>query len=104
MTCLFGDSFVRGCSKSDGPMPAFQQLADESEPRMKCLAGRRGMKKQNRDQIMELRIYGLPGDTDIDALAHKALDTAAMLEEMGTFDQRAYEPAHVFCPGGKGDK
>lgn len=62
------------------------------------------MEKHHRNQIIELRIYGLPRDTDIDALARKALDTAAILEEMGTFDQREYEPAHIFGFSGKGYK
>ncbi len=62
------------------------------------------MEKHHGNPTIELRIYGLPKDTDIDALARKALDTAAMLEEMGTFDQREYEPAHIFYFSGKGDK
>ena len=62
------------------------------------------MEKQHGNQIMELRIHGLPKNTDIDALTHKALETAAMLEELGTFDQREYEPAHTFCLIRKDDK
>lgn len=50
---------------------------------------------------LEIQFYGLPRGTDVDALTHKARNAAATLEEMGTFDQREHEPAHLFCPNGE---
>jgi hypothetical protein len=50
---------------------------------------------------LEIQFYGLPRGTDVDTLTHKARNAAATLEEMGTFDQRGYEPAHLFCLNGE---
>jgi hypothetical protein len=86
------------------PVRRYRRFNSQNDSWRENLTGRRGMDKHHRNQIIELRIFGLPRDTDIDVLARKALDTAAMLEEMGTFDQREYEPAHIFCLSGEGDK
>jgi len=55
-------------------------------------------------QMIMVQLYGLPQGTDADTLTHKARIAAATLEEMGTFDQRDHEPAHLFCPRGEKDQ
>jgi hypothetical protein len=50
---------------------------------------------------LEIPLYGLPEGTDLKSLTPKVLDMVEGLEEMGVFDQREFEPAHVFViPGG----
>jgi hypothetical protein len=45
---------------------------------------------------LEIPLYGLPEGTDLQLLAPIVRNVAASLEEMGVFDQREFEPAHVF--------
>ncbi len=49
-----------------------------------------------RGSILQITLYGLPKDTDVESLTPLARDVAAHLEEMGVFDQREFEPAHLF--------
>jgi hypothetical protein len=55
-------------------------------------------------QTIMVQLYGLPIGTDFDTLTKKAAKAGSTLEEMGTFDQRDYEPAHLFCPCGEKDQ
>lgn len=48
---------------------------------------------------LQLTLYGLPKDTDLEGLTRLARDVAASLEEMGVFGQREFEPVHVFRIG-----
>lgn len=45
---------------------------------------------------IEIPVYALPKDTDLQVLTPLVQEVAASLEEMGVFDQREFEPAHVF--------
>lgn len=55
------------------------------------------MPKDSREGLhLEIPLYGLPTDTDLEALTPIVRDVAESLEEMGVFDQREFEPAHVF--------
>ena len=45
---------------------------------------------------LTLPIYALPKDTDSETLTRLARNIAKDLEVMGVFDQREYEPAHLF--------
>ena len=54
-------------------------------------------------QMIMVQLYGLPIDTDADALTHKSHEVAAALEEMGSFNQREHEPAHCFSLYGEKD-
>ena len=54
------------------------------------------MSKQNKPISLTLPVYALPDNTDSKTLARLARELAKDLEIMGVFDQRAYEPAHVF--------
>ena len=55
------------------------------------------MSKQIKPISLTLPIYALPNNTDSEALTPLAQDLARDLEVMGVFDQREYEPAHVFA-------
>jgi hypothetical protein len=48
---------------------------------------------------LQISVYGLPEDTDIESLTILAHQAAATFEEMGVFDQREFEPAHIFLVG-----
>ena len=50
----------------------------------------------NKAIRLELPLYALPHNADPEELAVQARDVAKALEEMGVFDQREFEPAHVF--------
>jgi hypothetical protein len=55
------------------------------------------MSEVSRKELhLEIPLYGLPKDTDLQIFAPIARDVAASLEEMGVFDQREFEPAHIF--------
>jgi len=45
---------------------------------------------------IEIPLYALPKDTDLQTFTPLVQEVAASLEEMGVFDQREFEPAHVF--------
>ena len=55
------------------------------------------MSKEIKPVSLTLPIYALPKDTDSETLTRLAWDLAKNLELMGVFDQRGYEPAHVFA-------
>jgi hypothetical protein len=54
------------------------------------------MSKQSKPVSLTLPIYALPQDTDPETLTPLAWELARNLEVMGVFDQREYEPVHVF--------
>ena len=54
------------------------------------------MAKQVKPISLKLPIYALPQDTDPETFTPFAWDLAKTYEMMGVFDQREYEPAHVF--------
>lgn len=45
---------------------------------------------------VEIPLYALPKETDLKVLTPLVREAAANLEQMGVFDQREFEPAHVF--------
>ena len=55
------------------------------------------MSKENKPISLTLPIYALPDNTDSETLTPLARELAKNLEIMGVFDQRGYEPAHVFA-------
>lgn len=55
------------------------------------------MAKQAKPISLKLPIYALPQDTDPETFTPFAWDLAKTYEMMGVFDQREYEPAHVFA-------
>ncbi len=55
------------------------------------------MSKEIKPVSLTLPIYALPKDTDSETLTRLAWDLAKNLELMGVFDQREYEPAHLFA-------
>jgi hypothetical protein len=57
----------------------------------------RAMSKESKPISLTLPIYALPHNTDSETLTPLAQDLARDLEVMGVFDQREYEPAHVFA-------
>jgi hypothetical protein len=60
------------------------------------------MPENNSHEIcLELRFYGVPQGTDVNTLTRKARIAAANLEEMGAFNQREHEPAHLFYLNGE---
>ena len=67
-------------------------------------AGENAMPESSDPQTIMVQLYGLPIGTDVDALTKKAAKAGATLEEMGIFDQRDHEPAHLFCPRGEKDQ
>ena len=54
------------------------------------------MSKEIKPVSLTLPIYALPKNTDSETLTRLAWDLAKNLELMGVFDQREYEPAHLF--------
>ena len=54
------------------------------------------MAKQAKPISLKLPIYALPQDTDPETFTPLAWGLAKTYEMMGVFDQREYEPAHVF--------
>ena len=54
------------------------------------------MAKQVKPISLKLPIYALPQDTDPETFTPFVWDLAKTYEMMGVFDQREYEPAHVF--------
>jgi len=57
----------------------------------------RAMSKESKPISLTLPYYALPHNTDPETLTPLAQDLARDLEVMGVFDQREYEPAHVFA-------
>jgi hypothetical protein len=55
------------------------------------------MSKESKPISLTLPYYALPHNTDSGTLTPLAQDLARDLEAMGVFDQREYEPAHVFA-------
>jgi len=55
------------------------------------------MAKQAKPISLKLPIYALPQDTDPETFTPLAWDLAKSYEMMGVFDQREYEPAHLFA-------
>ena len=55
------------------------------------------MSKESRPISLTLPYYALPHNTDSETLTPLARELAKNLEVMGVFDQREYEPAHVFA-------
>ena len=55
------------------------------------------MSKKASPVSIKLPIYGLPQDTDPETFTLFAWDLAKTYEMMGVFDQREYEPAHLFA-------
>ena len=55
------------------------------------------MSKESKPISLTLPYYALPHNTDSETLTPLAQDLARDLEVMGVFDQREYEPAHVFA-------
>ena len=53
--------------------------------------------KRKQTDKPTLPYYALPHNTDSETLTPLAQDLARDLEVMGVFDQREYEPAHVFA-------
>lgn len=45
---------------------------------------------------LEIPLFGLPQNTDLQMFTPIVRNVAESLEEMGVFDQREFEPAHVF--------
>ena len=45
---------------------------------------------------LEIPLFGLPQNTDLRIFTPIVRNVAEGLEEMGVFDQREFEPAHVF--------
>ena len=55
------------------------------------------MSKKAKPISLKLPIYALPRDTDPETFTPIAWNIAKTCERMGVFDQREYEPAHVFA-------
>ena len=55
------------------------------------------MSKKANPVSIKLPIYGLPRDTDPETFTPLAWNLAKTYEMMGVFDQREYEPAHLFA-------
>ncbi len=55
------------------------------------------MSKESKPISLTLPYYALPYNTDSETLTPLAQELARDLEVMGVFDQREYEPAHVFA-------
>lgn len=46
--------------------------------------------------VLELPIWGLPEDIDVEALTMKACSVAETLESLGCYNQREFTPVDVF--------
>jgi len=55
------------------------------------------MSKKANPVSIKVPIYGLPRDTDPETFTPLAWNLAKTYEMMGVFDQREYEPAHLFA-------
>ncbi len=55
------------------------------------------MSRKANPVSIKLPIYGVPRDTDAETFTELAWDLAKTYEMMGVFDQREYEPSHVFA-------
>lgn len=54
------------------------------------------MTKKAKPISLKLPIYGLPQDTDPETFTPFVWDLAKTYEMMGVFEQREYEPGHLF--------
>lgn len=55
------------------------------------------MSKKFNPINLTLPFYALPKDTNQEILTQQARELLFLLEEMGVFDQREYEPANKFA-------